>query len=143
MNMTAAIASAASTTPATARGVFPRAFAGGAGRVGGGGRFGAMHSQMPVSWLMGITGLKIVAPSTPADAKGLLQASIRDENPVVFLEHKRLYPLKGATGEGHDPALGRAAVVREGDGVTLVSAMKGVHDCLAAATLLEDQGVDT
>jgi pyruvate/2-oxoglutarate/acetoin dehydrogenase E1 component len=109
--------------------------------VGAGGRFGAIHSQMPVSWLMGITGLKIVAPATPADAKGLLQASIRDENPVVFLEHKRLYPVKGATGEGHDLTLGRAAVVREGDGVTLVSAMKGVHDCLTAAALLQDQGV--
>ena len=56
--------------------------------VGAGGRFGAIHSQMPVSWLTGITGLKIVAPATPADAKGLLKAAIRDENPVVFLEHK-------------------------------------------------------
>ena len=59
--------------------------------VGAGGRFGAIHSQMPVSWLMGIPGLKIVAPSTPADAKGLLKAAIRDDNPVLFFEHKRLY----------------------------------------------------
>ena len=63
--------------------------------VGAGGRFGAIHSQMPVSWLMGIPGLKIAAPATPADAKGLLKAAIRDENPVVFFEHKRLYSLKG------------------------------------------------
>ena len=49
--------------------------------VGAGGRFGAIHSQMPVSWVMGVTGLKIVAPSTPADAKGLLKAAIRDDNP--------------------------------------------------------------
>jgi pyruvate/2-oxoglutarate/acetoin dehydrogenase E1 component len=109
--------------------------------VGGGGRFGAIHSQMPVSWLTGIPGLKIVAPSTPADAKGLLKAAIRDDNPVVFFEHKRLYSIKGPGG-GDEPApLGRAAVVREGADVTLVSAMKGVHDSLAAADLLAGQGV--
>jgi pyruvate/2-oxoglutarate/acetoin dehydrogenase E1 component len=109
--------------------------------VGAGGRFGAIHSQMPVSWLMGVTGLKIVAPATPADAKGLLKASIRDENPVVFFEHKRLYNLKGEVN-GADPLeLGRAAVVREGTDVTLVSAMKGVHDCLAAADALASRGV--
>ena len=63
--------------------------------VGAGGRFGAIHSQMPVPWFMGVTGLKIVAPSTPADAKGLLTSSIRDDNPTLFLEHKRLYAAKG------------------------------------------------
>jgi len=109
--------------------------------VGAGGRFGAIHSQMPVSWLMGITGLKIVAPSTPADAKGLLKASIRDDNPVVFFEHKRLYNLKGEVNGAEASELGRAAVVREGTDVTLASAMKGVHDCLAAADLLAEKGV--
>jgi pyruvate/2-oxoglutarate/acetoin dehydrogenase E1 component len=109
--------------------------------VGAGGRFGAIHSQMPVSWLMGIPGLKIVAPSTPADAKGLLKAAIRDENPVVFLEHKRLYPLKGEV-DGEAMELGAAQVVRPGGDVTLVSAMKGVHDCLAAADRLAEQGVE-
>ncbi|HEX7582652.1 MAG TPA: alpha-ketoacid dehydrogenase subunit beta [Gaiellaceae bacterium] len=109
--------------------------------VGAGGRFGAIHSQMPISWLMGIPGLKIVAPATPGDAKGLLKAAIRDENPVVFFEHKRLYSIKGEVGEGV-VELGRAQVVREGSDVTLVSAMKGVHDCLAAADLLAEQGVD-
>ena len=59
--------------------------------VGAGGRFGAIHSQMPVSWFMGIPGLKIVTPATPADAKGLLRSAIRDDNPVLFFEHKRLY----------------------------------------------------
>jgi pyruvate/2-oxoglutarate/acetoin dehydrogenase E1 component len=108
--------------------------------VGAGGRFGAIHSQMPISWLTGITGLRIVAPSTPADAKGLLQASIRDDNPVVFFEHKRLYSLKGPE-EGPPAELDRAAVVSEGSDVTLVSAMKGVHDCLAAAALLAEKGV--
>ncbi len=108
--------------------------------VGAGGRFGAIHSQMPASWLMGITGLKIAAPATSADAKGLLKAAIRDDNPVVFLEHKRLYPLKGEVDSEPVP-LGRARVAREGTDVTLVSAMKGVHDCLEAADRLAADGV--
>ena len=110
--------------------------------VGGGGRFGAIHSQMPVSWLMGITGLKIVAPATPADAKGLLKAAIRDENPVVFLEHKRLYSLKGEVGGDEVVPLGRARIAREGSRITLVTAMKSVHDCLEAADLLAADGID-
>ena len=108
--------------------------------VGAGGRFGAIHSQMPASWLMGITGLKIAAPATAADAKGLLKAAIRDDNPVVFLEHKRLYSVKGSV-DGEPVPLGSARVVREGADVTLVSAMKGVHDCLEAAELLAEKGV--
>ena len=108
--------------------------------VGAGGRFGAIHSQMPVSWLMGITGLKIVAPSTPGDAKSLLKAAIRDDNPVVFFEHKRLYSMKGEAS-GEPAELGRASVAREGTDVTLVSAMKGVHDCLDAADRLAERGV--
>ncbi len=109
--------------------------------VGAGGRFGAIHSQMPVSWVMGVTGLKIVAPSTPADAKGLLKAAIRDDNPVLFFEHKRLYSTKGEVNGSEPLELSRAAVVREGDDVTLVSAMNGVHDCLAAADRLAQEGV--
>ena len=62
--------------------------------VGGGGRFGAIHSQIPARWFQGIPGLKIVVPSTPAEAKGLLKGAIRDDNPVIFLEHKRLYSVK-------------------------------------------------
>ena len=76
--------------------------------VGAGARFGAIHSQMPISWLTGIPGLKIVAPSTPADAKGLLKAAIRDDNPVIFFEHKRLYSSRGA-GERR-----RAGAARQG-----------------------------
>jgi pyruvate/2-oxoglutarate/acetoin dehydrogenase E1 component len=111
--------------------------------VGAGGRFGAIHSQTPIPWLMGITGLKLVAPSNPADAKGLLKAAIRDENPVVFFEHKRLYGVKGEVAAGDTVVqLGRAHVVREGGDVTLVSVMKGVHDCLAAAELLAADGVE-
>jgi acetoin:2,6-dichlorophenolindophenol oxidoreductase subunit beta len=108
--------------------------------VGAGGRFGAIHSQMPVSWFMGVPGLKIVAPSSPADAKALLKAAIRDDNPTLFFEHKRLYTLEGEV-DGAAARLGEAAVVREGTDVTLVTAMKGVHDALEAATELEADGV--
>ena len=108
--------------------------------VGAGGRFGAIHSQMPASWFMGVPGLKIVAPSNPADAKALLKAAIRDDNPVLFFEHKRLYTLEGEVG-GAAGRLGEAAVVREGTDVTLVTAMKGVHDGLEAAAELEADGI--
>jgi pyruvate/2-oxoglutarate/acetoin dehydrogenase E1 component len=110
--------------------------------VGAGGRFGAIHSQTPIPWLMGITGLKLVAPSNSADAKGLLKAAIRDENPVLFFEHKRLYGLKGEVDGDGVVELGRASVVREGRDVTLVSVMKGVHDCLGAAEKLAAEGVE-
>ena len=104
--------------------------------VGAGGRFGAIHSQLPASWFMGIPGLKIVAPSTPADAKSLLRAAIRDDNPVLFFEHKRLYTLEGEVN-GAVGTLGEASVVREGGDVTLVTAMKSVHDALEAADVLD------
>jgi pyruvate/2-oxoglutarate/acetoin dehydrogenase E1 component len=109
--------------------------------VGAGGRFGAIHSQNPASWFMGVPGLKIVAPSTPGDAKALLKAAIRDDNPVLFLEHKRLYSVKGEPGE-EVAELGRAAVRRSGADVTLVSASKTVHDCLQAAEQLARGGID-
>ncbi len=109
--------------------------------VGAGGRFGAIHSQMPISWLMGVPGIKIVCPSTPADAKALLKSAIRDDNPVLYFEHKRLYSLEGAVGGG-DVQLGSAAVVRAGRDLTIVSAMKGVHDSLAAAEELAAEGID-
>jgi pyruvate/2-oxoglutarate/acetoin dehydrogenase E1 component len=108
--------------------------------TGGGGRFGAIHSQLPMSWFQGVPGLKIVCPSTPSDAKALLKASIRDDNPVLFFEHKRLYSTKGELDE-RPVKLGDAAVVREGSDATLVSVMRGVHDCLAAAELLADRGI--
>ena len=108
--------------------------------VGAGGRFGAIHSQMPASWFMGVPGLKIVAPSTPADAKALLKAAVRDDNPVLFFEHKRLYGLEGETN-GEVGRLGEAAVLRAGSDVTLVTAMKGVHDALEAAERLEQEQI--
>jgi pyruvate/2-oxoglutarate/acetoin dehydrogenase E1 component len=110
--------------------------------VGGGGRFGAIHSQMPIGWFHNVPGLKIVAPSTPADAKALLKAAIRDDNPVLFLEHKRLYSLKGARGGEATLPLGRAATVRGGRDLTLVTAMRGVHDALEAAGTLAADGID-
>ncbi|HEU5372820.1 MAG TPA: alpha-ketoacid dehydrogenase subunit beta [Gaiellaceae bacterium] len=108
--------------------------------VGAGGRFGAIHSQMPASWFMGVPGLKIVAPSTPADAKSLLKAAIRDDNPVLFFEHKRLYGLEGDV-DGEVGRLGEAAVIREGSDITLVTAMKSVHDASEAAAALEREGI--
>jgi acetoin:2,6-dichlorophenolindophenol oxidoreductase subunit beta len=108
--------------------------------VGAGGRFGAIHSQMPASWFMGVPGLKIVSPSTPADAKALLRAAIRDDNPVLFFEHKRLYTLEGEV-DGQQARLGEASVVREGHDITLVTAMKSVHDGLEAAEELAADGV--
>jgi pyruvate/2-oxoglutarate/acetoin dehydrogenase E1 component len=103
------------------------------GAVGGGGRFGAIHSQMHGTWFQGVPGLKIVAPSSPAEAKGLLKASIRDDNPVLFLEHKRLYSVKGPDPEEEVIPLGRARVARPGSDITIVAISKGVPDALAAA----------
>jgi acetoin:2,6-dichlorophenolindophenol oxidoreductase subunit beta len=113
--------------------------------VGGGGRFGAMHSQTHGTWFQGVPGLKIAFPSSPAEAKGLLKAAIRDDNPVIFLEHKRLYSMKGPAdpgpGAGEVIPLGRARVARSGKDVTIVSAGKGVPDALEAAEHLASDGV--
>jgi pyruvate/2-oxoglutarate/acetoin dehydrogenase E1 component len=109
--------------------------------VGGGGRFGAVHSQTHGTWFQGIPGLKIVFPSSPAEAKGLLKASIRDDNPVIFLEHKRLYSVKGPAPEQEIIPLGRAGIPRAGDDLTIVSVGKGVPDALAAAQTLAEEGI--
>ena len=110
--------------------------------VGAGGRFGAMHSQIHGTWFQGIPGIKIVAPSSPADAKGLLKSAIRDDNPVIFLEHKRLYSVKGPQPTEETVPIGRAAVVRQGSDVTIVSALRGVRDSLEAAEQLTGDGID-
>ncbi len=109
--------------------------------VGAGGRFGAIHSQTHGTWFQGIPGMKIAFPSSPAEAKGLLKASIRDDNPVLFLEHKRLYSLKGPPPERELIPLGRAGLPRAGDDLTIVSVGKGVSDALAAADALAADGV--
>ena len=110
--------------------------------VGGGGRFGAMHSQIHATWYQGIPGLKIAFPSSPAEAKGLLKGAIRDDNPVVFLEHKRLYSVKGPEPEQEVIALGEATIARAGADLTVASAGKGVADALVAAEALREDGVD-
>jgi pyruvate/2-oxoglutarate/acetoin dehydrogenase E1 component len=111
--------------------------------VGAGGRFGAYHSQTPTGWLMNLAGLKIVAPSTPADAVALTRAAIRDDNPVVVFEHKMLYGRKGEVPDMSAPVetIGRAAVRRAGDDVTLVAALAAVETALEAAELLTAEGV--
>jgi pyruvate/2-oxoglutarate/acetoin dehydrogenase E1 component len=110
--------------------------------VGAGGRFGAMHSQTHGTWFQGIPGLKIVAPSSPADAKGLLKASIRDDNPVIFLEHKRLYSVKGPAATEEAIPLGEAGIARAGGDLTIVSISKGVRDALQAADTLAGDGLE-
>jgi acetoin:2,6-dichlorophenolindophenol oxidoreductase subunit beta len=110
--------------------------------VGAGGRFGAMHSQIHGSWFQGIPGIKIVGPSNPADAKGLLKSAVRDDNPVIFLEHKRLYSLKGPEPTEELVPLGKATVAREGGDITIVSALRGVRDSLEAAEQLAGEGID-
>jgi len=110
--------------------------------VGAGGRFGAMHSQIHGTWFQGIPGIKIAAPSNPADAKGLLKSAIRDDNPVIFLEHKRLYSVKGPEPTEETLPLGKAAFVREGGDITIVSALRGVRDALEAAEELAGDGID-
>ncbi|MDX6666102.1 MAG: acetoin:2,6-dichlorophenolindophenol oxidoreductase subunit beta [Solirubrobacteraceae bacterium] len=109
--------------------------------VGAGGRFGAIHSQTPATWFLGVPGLKIACPAFPADAQELLRAAIRDDNPVLVLEHKRLYSLKGDDPPEDVGALAGARVVRTGDDLTIVSVMKGVHDALAAAEDLAADGI--
>jgi len=109
--------------------------------VGGGGRFGAMHSQIHGTWFQGVPGLKIACPSSPAEAKGLLKAAIRDDNPVLFLEHKRLLGLKGEIDADPLP-FGKARIARAGSDLTIVSVMKGLHDSLAAAEELAGEGID-
>jgi acetoin:2,6-dichlorophenolindophenol oxidoreductase subunit beta len=110
--------------------------------VGAGGRFGAMHSQIHATWFQGIPGIKIVAPSSPGEAKGLLKSSIRDDNPVIFLEHKRLYSTKGPEPEEETIPLGRSTVVRSGSDLTIVAVSKGVRDALEAAETLAGDGIE-
>ena len=107
---------------------------------GGGSRFGAQHSQSVENWAMAIPGLKVVAPSQPADVKGLLAASIRDPDPVLFFEQKSLYATKGEVPEGeHIVELGKANVLRQGTDVTIVALALMVPRALKAAEELEAQ----
>jgi pyruvate dehydrogenase E1 component beta subunit len=110
---------------------------------GGGSRFGAQHSQSLENWGMAVPGLKVVAPSTPADAKGLLAAAIRDPDPVLFFEQKSLYGVKGEVPDGdHVDRLGVAEVRRRGKDCTIVALAAMVPKALAAASELERDGID-
>src|SRR5438477_5504536 len=104
---------------------------------GGGSRFGAQHSQSVENWAMAVPGLKVVAPSTPADVKGLIAAAVRDPDPVIVFEHKGLFATKGEVPDGeHVDRLGTAKVLRQGDDVTLVALAAMVPRALAAAERL-------
>src|ERR687896_676998 len=105
---------------------------------GAGLRFGAQHSQSVENWAMAIPGLKVVAPSTPADVMGLMAAAIRDPDPVVFCEHKALFAEKGEVPDGeHVDVLGKARIVREGRDCTVLALAAMVPRSVAAADRLQ------
>jgi pyruvate dehydrogenase E1 component beta subunit len=106
------------------------------------GTMGAHHSQSLESWLTHVPGLKVVMPGNPADAKGLLKAAIRDDNPVVFIEHRGLYWSRGPVPEGDTIVpIGKAAVVRQGDQLTVVATAKMLAFALEAAEELSSSGI--
>ncbi|MBX5469555.1 MAG: alpha-ketoacid dehydrogenase subunit beta [Thermoleophilaceae bacterium] len=100
------------------------------------------HSQSLEAWFTHVPGLKVVAPSTPADAKAFLKAAIRDPDPVMFFEQRMLYNTKGEVPDEVEPArLAEGKVVREGSDLTIAAYMKGVHQALEAAEILERDGI--
>lgn len=110
---------------------------------GGGVNIAAHHSQSLEAWFMHTPGLKVAAPSMPYDAKGLLKTAIRDDNPVIFCEHKMLYAKKGPVPEeDYTIPFGEADVKREGKDVTIIATLNMVHKSLAAADKLAQEGVD-
>ena len=107
---------------------------------GGGSRFGAQHSQSVENWAMAVPGIKVVAPSSPADVKGLLAAAIRDPDPVLFFEQKSLYGTKGEVPEGeHLEPLGKASVLRDGSDVTIAALAAMVPKAMQAAEVLQQK----
>src|SRR5579883_969707 len=113
------------------------------GAGGAGGRLAAQHSQSLESYFAYVPGLKVVVPSTPYDAKGLLKTSIRDDNPVIFIENERLYGLKGEVPDGeYTLPLGKADLKREGKHVTIVAWSRMVHLALEAALALAKKGIE-
>ena len=102
----------------------------------------AQHSQCIEAWVAHIPGLKVVIPSNPADAKGLLKSAIRDDNPVIYFEHKGLFSMKGDVPEGeHLVEIGKARIDREGTDLTLVSWSMTVHHAAKAADKLATDGI--
>jgi pyruvate dehydrogenase E1 component beta subunit len=105
-------------------------------------RSAAQHSQSLHAWFSHVPGLKVVMPSTPYDAKGLLKTAIRDENPVVFFEDKMMYKLKGPVPEDdYTIPLGVADVKREGSDITIIATSSMVQVALGGAALLEEAGI--
>jgi pyruvate/2-oxoglutarate/acetoin dehydrogenase E1 component len=103
---------------------------------------GAQHAQQLEAWFVHVPGLKVVFPSTPEDARGLLWSSIYDDNPVVFFEHRTLYPIKGEVPTELEPIpLGKARIHREGEDVTVVATGRLVHEALEAAQAAESEGI--
>jgi len=110
---------------------------------GAGTRAGCSHSQSLEAWFIHCPGVKVVMPSTPADAKGLMKSAIRDNDPVIFFEHRLLYSMKGTVAEGeYLIPLGRADIKREGGDVTVVATGKMVHTALEAAAELSREGIE-
>lgn len=110
--------------------------------MGAGLSAGPQHSGSLEACVVHVPGLKVVMPSTPADAKGLLKAAIRDDNPVIVVENKTLYAVKGEVPVGeHLVPIGRAEVKREGSDVTVVALSRMVHEALKAAELLDVEGI--
>ena len=111
---------------------------------GGAGRgIAAQHSQSLEAWFNHAPGLYLVMPSTPYDAKGLLKTCIRDENPILFIEHKMMYSMKGEVpDEEYTIPLKSADIKRAGDDVTIIAYSKMVHEALAAAELLAAEGIE-
>jgi pyruvate dehydrogenase E1 component beta subunit len=111
--------------------------------IGAGFSFGAQHSQCLYSIFMHVPGLKVVVPSTPHDAKGLLISAIRDDDPVMFFEHKGLYPMKGPVQEAeYTIPFGQAEIRRKGKDVTIVATAMMLQKSLKAASRLETEGID-
>ncbi len=113
------------------------------GPAGVGGQLSAQHSQSLESWYCHTPGFKVVVPSTPADVYGLMKSAIRDPNPIIFMEHTSLYPLKGEVPDDKDYTVpfGLASVRREGTDITLISYSNMVVKCLKAAEALEQDGI--
>ncbi|HRI43018.1 MAG TPA: alpha-ketoacid dehydrogenase subunit beta [Fimbriimonadaceae bacterium] len=113
------------------------------GPGGAANQLSAQHSHSLEGWYAHCPGLKVVAPSTPADARGMLKTAIRDDNPVIFTENPGLYAIKGEVPDDPDFTLpfGKAAIAREGSDVSLIAYSRMTHVCLHAAELLEKDGV--
>jgi pyruvate/2-oxoglutarate/acetoin dehydrogenase E1 component len=110
--------------------------------AGGGFNAGPQHSQCLEAWFAHVPGLKVVMPATPYDAKGLLKSAIRDDNPVIVVEHKALHALKGSIPEEeYLVPIGKADIKREGTDVTVVATSRMVHDALKAADILGQENI--